>query len=303
MNDTQQNISHRLCDLLLQFPGAALGGVQWNVLCNVYEECHGTKLDVGRFGHNSPLVAAHAFLWDVLRLVKKEDAMNPVVAVEDELALTARPGCMACWPSLYSCLSSSVKNVSGGLPLSQVSVLLEHRWHREFDEGNLHFVADDGTRVEVTGLRHLVQHLLQWRAQRLKWQQGNGRQGTTMDEALSCDLELVEGANPTDPVLRHCAIASTKRLTFLESPIRSGMELKSSGVMLSLPLSARKSFGSLPVKSIEPVAAKSRLAVRSFHQSSVAGQVSPPRKAVGDRGSIPSGIVQRFRSQIECSAK
>ena len=64
---TARIVAQRLCNLLLQFPSAAVQGVQWHLLEEKYKEVYGTTLDVKR-GHNDPLAAATALLWDVLRL-------------------------------------------------------------------------------------------------------------------------------------------------------------------------------------------------------------------------------------------
>jgi len=94
-------VAQRLCDLLLQFPSAALGGVQWRVLVKKYEERYSTQLKIGNLGHSSPIAAATALLWDVLRVVDTSDPDNPKLGVEDAVVLTPRPGFMGSWPSLY----------------------------------------------------------------------------------------------------------------------------------------------------------------------------------------------------------
>jgi len=101
-------VAQRLCDLLLSFPAAAAGGVQWCVLARKYEERHNTRLDIKAIGHSCPLAAATALLWDVLRLVDSEDSDNPIVAVEDAVALNPRPGALGSWPSLYKALCTIV---------------------------------------------------------------------------------------------------------------------------------------------------------------------------------------------------
>merc|ERR550532_464658 len=84
-------VAQRLSDLLQSFPAAAAGGVQWQTLARKYEERHSSRLDIAALGHSSALAAATALLWDVLRLVEREDADNPVVALDDTLALDPRP--------------------------------------------------------------------------------------------------------------------------------------------------------------------------------------------------------------------
>merc|ERR1712032_1677730 len=101
-------IAHRLCDMLLAFPASAAGGVQWQVLVRTYEERFGTRLDIAALGHSSPVAAATALLWEVLRPVDTANAENPVLAVEDAVALTPQPGQLGRWPSIYSALREIV---------------------------------------------------------------------------------------------------------------------------------------------------------------------------------------------------
>jgi len=232
--------------------------------------------------------------------VKKENALNPVVAVEDELALSPQPFSMASWPSLYAVLSSMVSGVAAGLPLSQVSVLLEHRWHREFDEANLVYFDDAGARAEVADLQKLVQLMLDWRRQRLTWQKTSGMQCLAMGEALATDLELVNGENIGDPVLRRCATdvksdapkaVAKRQVSMRELPSRTIMpdrKLSDLGVSgkVSMPMSARRT-------------------VQRVHQPFMRDG-SPAKTTLqphGDRRVVPAGIVARLRSQIELPAK
>jgi len=214
---------------------------------------------------------------------------------------------------------SSVNGITAGLPLSRVSVLMEHRWHKDFDESRLDYLAEDGSRVEVADLQQLVRLLLEWRAQRVKWQLANGSiKCAAMDEALSCELELVVGDNPSDPTLRRCDSAGTgtpevsaQRLVSTAAPAIIDLSTRKfsdagSPCKVGEAMSARKSFGMASRKAVDPVTEKDRPALRSFHHSFIVRDASPVKtaaRALGDRRAVPAGIVQRLRSRIECSAK
>lgn len=210
-------MSQRLCDLLLSFPAAAIGGVQWQVLVRKYEERYAARLDLAALGHSAPLPAATALLWDVLRIVDKEDTDNPVVAVEDAVALTPQPGLLGCWPSLYQVLCQIVLN--NGLPeaaaadgqespkacnllLSQLRPLLECHWHASFDESSLGFRNEEGSFIRLKKLKHLLHAVLRWRDQRQAWQRSHNAKRTAVDEVLTQRLELVASEKHNDLVLR-----------------------------------------------------------------------------------------------------
>mmetsp|Transcript_29406 Transcript_29406/g.62583 ORF Transcript_29406/g.62583 Transcript_29406/m.62583 type:complete len:490 (+) Transcript_29406:135-1604(+) len=225
MSSAPAAVASRLCDLLLQFPAAAMGGVQWRVLARKYEERHGAPL--GLSGHSSALPAATALLWDVLRLVDGEDAENPVVAVEDGVALAPRPGAMGSWPSLYRALCVCVRQggteeavptleeadvagsgvASAGHParsllLSQLKPLLQCHWHAAFDESGSGFLDEYGTFVRVRKMKHLVQAVLRWREQRMAWRRAHGGRPSGVDKVLEERLELVASKTHNDLVLR-----------------------------------------------------------------------------------------------------
>ncbi|CAJ1335034.1 unnamed protein product [Effrenium voratum] len=102
-------VAQQLSDLLQCFPAAAIGGVQWKTLLQKYEERYSTRLDIFSLGHETPLAASTMLLFDVLRLVNSEDGDNPIVAVEDEVALVPKPGSASSWPSLYQVLCTVVR--------------------------------------------------------------------------------------------------------------------------------------------------------------------------------------------------
>jgi len=279
-------VSQRLCEVLLQFPSGVHGGVSWSVLNRAYEERNGCKLVSC---HSSPLVASHTLLWDILRLVNKESLENPVVAVDDQIALTPLPGCMATWPSLYSCLCEVVgAKGAEGLPLSQVALLLEHRWHSSFDEGALTYLTDSGSVAEIDGLSGLIPLLLQWRQQRLDWQLASGFKGATMQAALDPVLEVLPGDVP----LLRCrpkaietvmSVSHEPRVVFA-APLPSSLR----------QVSKSQSFASLVDKTM-PRRTKSSRCVVTWDPL----ENTNAEKDVPEQRAIPQGIVQRLRAQIE----
>jgi len=187
-----------------------MGGIQWKTLLRKYEERYSTRLDVFSLGHSSPLAATTMLLWDVLRLVNSEDADNPIVAVEDSVALVPRPGSAASWPSLYQVLCNVLREhgtveEEGGqqsILVSQLKPLLQRYWHSTFDEGSLGYLTEEGSSVKMKKMKHLLQALLRWRKQRLEWQCYGGRSSPDMQEALAQELELLPSKRHNDLLLR-----------------------------------------------------------------------------------------------------
>ncbi|CAJ1387207.1 unnamed protein product [Effrenium voratum] len=199
-------VAQQLSDLLQCFPAAAIGGVQWKTLLQKYEERYSTRLDIFSLGHETPLAASTMLLFDVLRLVNSEDGDNPIVAVEDEVALVPKPGSASSWPSLYQVLCTVVRengtvDEEGGqaILVSQLKPLLQRMWHNTFDEASFGYLTEEGSSVKMRKMKHLLQALLRWRSQRLEW---NGRSCRAMDEALRQELELVPSKRHNDLLLR-----------------------------------------------------------------------------------------------------
>jgi len=203
-------VARRLCDMLLSFPSAAIGGVQWQVLARRYEERYSTRLDLAALGHSSPLAAATALLWEVLRMVDKDDTDNPIVGIEDEIALTPEPGSMGCWPSLYGALCTLVQEhgireagtATHSLLLSQLRPLLERHWNPSFDESSLGFRSEDGAFFRFKKMKHLLHAVLRWREQRQAWQRAHNLKPTAVDEVLMPTLDLVPSKRHNDLLLR-----------------------------------------------------------------------------------------------------
>lgn len=211
-------VAQRLCDVLLQFPSAAIGGVQWCALVHKYQARYKTQLDLSSLGHSSPLAAATALLFNVLRLVDRQDTDNPVVAVEDAVALTPRPGSIGTWPSMYQALCGIVRShglpevtscpsqgvpTMRGLLLSQLKPLMQSHWHAHFDESSLgYYPSEEGALVKTRKMKHLVQAILRWRDQRVEWRRTAGAAATVLDDALELRLELVVSKRHNDFMLR-----------------------------------------------------------------------------------------------------
>eukprot|EP00927_Polykrikos_kofoidii_P079009 TRINITY_DN75800_c0_g1_i1.p1 TRINITY_DN75800_c0_g1~~TRINITY_DN75800_c0_g1_i1.p1 ORF type:complete len:487 (-),score=39.32 TRINITY_DN75800_c0_g1_i1:217-1626(-) len=223
----------QLCDLLLSFPAAAIGGVPWLTLVQKYEERHKVRLDLTELGHSSALVAASTLLWDVVRIVNGDDTDNPVLAIEDTVALTPQPGLLACWPSLYSSFCSIVQehgeklstksdvcipsesacqqdndgSVFFSLLLSQLKPLLSSHWHLDFEETRCGYVNEHGSFCKFKKLKHLVQAVLRWREQRSiccdERKSGSRKHASSaVDEALNVRLEMVPSQKQNDLELR-----------------------------------------------------------------------------------------------------
>jgi len=167
-------------------------------------------------GHDSPLSAVSALIWDVLRVVDKGDSDNPILGIEDGVALSPQPGFLSCWPSLYKVLCEVVLEngmpemgaTTGGEPascllLSNLRPLLESSWHANFDETTLGFRNEDGTLVKLKKLKHLLTAVLRWRDQRVAWQKTIGARRSAIDDILAPVLDLVPSTKHNDLVLRY----------------------------------------------------------------------------------------------------
>jgi len=211
-------VAQRLTDLLFCFPSAASSGVQWETLLRKYNERFSTSLDIAVLGHSSALAAVTALLWDVLRIVNSEDTDNPVVAIEYSVALTATPGAIATWPSLYKTVCDIVQEYgtfqqddeAGNdepayvMLVSQLKPLLQRHWHAGFDEASLSYLTEEGTLVRLKKMKHLLQALLRFREQRAAFLDAAHN---TLDEALTPCLNLLPSKKHNDLLLR-CLVPS-----------------------------------------------------------------------------------------------
>eukprot|EP00449_Zooxanthella_nutricula_P025792 CAMPEP_0198531188 /NCGR_PEP_ID=MMETSP1462-20131121/26794_1 /TAXON_ID=1333877 /ORGANISM="Brandtodinium nutriculum, Strain RCC3387" /LENGTH=470 /DNA_ID=CAMNT_0044261073 /DNA_START=1 /DNA_END=1409 /DNA_ORIENTATION=+ len=110
-------VSQRLCDLLLEYPMAAISGVRWTALLRSYAEVYGQSVDLFSLGYSSAAAAARGMLVDVLQCQprehwqasEEEDSEDPLLRIDDEVALTPLPGFAGSWPSLYRTLCTIVQ--------------------------------------------------------------------------------------------------------------------------------------------------------------------------------------------------
>jgi len=234
-------VAKRMCDLLQSFPAAASGGVQWRTLVSKYEERHATQLDVKCYGFNSPLAAATSLLWDVVRIVDAQDTENPVLAVQDDLALTPQPGCLASWPSLYVSLceivsqygsenSSEYVDSSRRLLVSKLAPLLQKHWHQDFAEIGSNYFQTGGKSVQFKTMKDLVHAVLRWRSKQFgRLSQGTGRRA--FHNGLAPELELVSLTKYNDFELRYksCTVDLGKSFEALDA-MSPGKQSKSSSL-------------------------------------------------------------------------
>jgi hypothetical protein len=211
--ETPAVVAQRLSDLLLSFPSAAAGGVQWQTLVRKYNERYQANLNIAALGYESPLTAATTLLWDVVRFVDTQDTDNPVIGIEDRVALTPTANAPATWPSLYQVLVDIVHqngmNDEGNaddkvssILVSQLKPLLQRSWHNSFDEASLNYLTEEGTAVKVKKMKHLLQALLRWREERAAWKAAVQVAQNPLDTALEPKLELVPSKQHNDLLLR-----------------------------------------------------------------------------------------------------
>jgi hypothetical protein len=212
-------VGERLGAILKCFPAAAIGGVQWVTLVSKYEEKHCIKLDVQALGYDSALTAASALLWDVARIADAEDTDNPVLMIEDAVALTPQPASLANWPSLYEALTNIVRN-EGTLDtacdannssstytilLSQVKPKLQRHWHKNFDDCGLTYYTEEGSIMKLKKLKHLLNAVFRWRADRLALRSSTKASTSVLsavDAAIAVDLDIVPSTSHNDLLLR-----------------------------------------------------------------------------------------------------
>jgi len=223
-------VAQRLTDLLQRFPSAAIRGVQWQTLAQKYEERYGTKQDLNVLGAGSALATASALLWDVVRIVECADTDNPILAIEDNVALTPQPGCLASWPSLYRALceiaqehgtaeeSGDANSTIHSILLSQVKPMLQKRWHPHFDDIGLAYFTEEGSSMKLKKMKHLLQALLRWRAERVSWRNSASVDSrNAVDVAVKMQLEMGPSQTKNDIVLR--CICQVDHSTIIDAPL------------------------------------------------------------------------------------
>lgn len=220
-----RDVAERLCDLLLCFPCAVCEGVQWRVLVRKYEERYSTRLDIAALGHSTPVAAATVLLWNVLGSVDSDDEANPLLRIDDAVALIPKPGRLGCWPSLYHALHEIVRrHGEKGLLLSRLKPLLLRYWHSGFDESGLGFLSSDGSTSKSRKMKHLVQDVRRWRNERMAWREARGLRPTPVDETLAPSLELSPSDSHNDLVLR-CTQRCLPALDSAKAAGRAGGDL------------------------------------------------------------------------------
>jgi len=290
LSPSPATVAQQLSDLLQCFPAAAIGGVQWKTLLQKYEERYNTRLDLNALGHASPLAATTTLLWEVLRIVDSEDGDNPVVAVEDCVALFPKPGSAASWPSLYQVLCNILREHGTvdeegqkAILVSQLKPLLQRHWHNTFDEASFAYLTEEGSSVKMRKMKHLLQALLRWRGQRLAWAGKSSRQ---MDDALECELQLVPSKRHNDLLLREAATTTSATTSATATPEKPMMtcpalptEDDDQAAEASPDLSSRASTGSTMSSAVhEELAAlraeNAKLRTRNFALESNARDVA-----------------------------
>lgn len=213
-------VAKQMSDLLLRFPAAATGGVRWQVLLSKYNERHGGSVDLLELGYSTPMDAAASLLWDVVRFIDTSNVEDPLIGVEDCIAISAEPRTAASWPFLYCLLCGIVRNhgimeeaaSSDGevfaILVSQLKPKLQNDWHSDFDESHLSYYTEQGKLVRVKKMKHLLLALLAWHEDyRLR---STSRRHSRVDPALTPALELLPSKTHHDLLLR-CAFPCDKR--------------------------------------------------------------------------------------------
>lgn len=340
---SKAQIAQRVEHLLLQFPDAASTGVRWSVLMGKYEEVYGRPLDIVALGHARPLAASTALLFDVLRLVNGQDEDDPVVAVEDGVALSAAPGCMGTWPSIYRALCrlaaerGALKDTEVTHPLlvSRLAPQLQRAWHADFEEATVSYLSEEGA-AEVGDTLGLVQCLLQWREQRLQWRAAEGRRPSAVDRAIEPRLEIVDGQaglelrladdvadlprfNAKSPDMTMAMLMSVQELSLSQSSCAGTAK---ASMFKDAGTDTKLDDESVPLELPPPTAAEQAEGVVSKASSTREPSQGPsvrrtpppstraeprregtPKEAKPRDPRIPPGIVERLRAQIEAKAR
>jgi len=222
-------VARRFHDLLLSFPAASVGGVQWKVTVRKYKEHHGDEHDAF-LSHGSPAqIAATLCRHTSIHIVETEDVNNPTLAIADRIALTPNPGLLGCWPSLYRALCSIVlehgfpevrdsdPSVEGTTPVVVASLLLAQlrplmltNWHAKFDESSMGYFDDGGHFKRLKKVKHMLAVLFRLREQRQVWQESRGLEPSEVDKAIIPVLEMVPSPRHQDMMLRCTAPANSE---------------------------------------------------------------------------------------------
>lgn len=177
--------------LLLEFPSAAIDGVRWSVLTDVFGNCHG--LDLRRL---DPMT----LIWEGVRWTSRTDG-EFAIAADDALVLEPSPDSLGHWPALYLACCEAVWSMGSEmavesakwrcLPVAMLQPLLRQHYHTDFGDCRLAFLlAEDGSMVQVDGTVDLVLALLEWRNHRVEWQQDRNVPFSAVDVVLLPQIRL-----------------------------------------------------------------------------------------------------------------
>jgi hypothetical protein len=222
--------------------------VQWQTLASKYEERHRTKLDFQSLGHTSALAAASALLFDVVRIVDASDTDNPVLAIEDSIALIPQVGSLATWPSLYKAMCDITRNhgtldkdpssgnFSHTILLSQVKPLLTRYWDSNFEDRDMKYFTEEGSTIKLKKLKHLGNALLRWRAERIASRVATkASTNNAVDAIVAVPLELEPSPAHNDLLLR-CSSCEVAQIPLAENSLK----MKADACKPALKMPARK---------------------------------------------------------------
>jgi hypothetical protein len=175
---------------------------------HAYKATYHCHLNLEELGYGSAKDAAHVLLFDIGKIVQGDDTDNPVVAVDEDIALTPRPGAFASWPSLYEVLCKAIPQHSSIGPhgheilLSKAKPLIEAHWHSNFEDSGLYWFTQNGSKVALKKMKHVMHALIDyWRRDFLKWRDSSQGFRSGIDEAVRRELWLIPSATKNDLLL------------------------------------------------------------------------------------------------------
>jgi len=310
--------------------------VRWSTLAASYSDVYSESLDLAQLGHETSSAAAHALLAEVLRHQRQdvagraaEDLDDPLVAVDDVVALTPLPGFVGSWPALYQILCDLVRTCGSEeeaqcdgdlqgriLLLSQLRPLLDNASDEEqtpasqarslllsqlqpvskltkegASSNGLSFRDSEGCLRKLQKLGHVVKAVLQWRDRRVQWRQTREAKPTVLDHAVGPKLELVFCKR-----LNNLVLCLNDQVDDITGRWEDGLDDVSQRVDSSLD---RRPFEDNPFKW-QPIAPSSESKLAALKRSS-----STPAlrlKTCGDTSSVVEEV-SGISSPEQCAAK